>query len=49
MRIGVDSRGGDRSIPGDEYVLQKMNNEELGLMDEAITDAVKQLRQSLAL
>ena len=49
VRIGVDSRSGDRSIPGDEYVLQKMNNEELELMDEAIMDSVKQLRQSLAL
>lgn len=47
VRIGVDSREGTRDVPGDEYVLQKLNNEESILIDEAISGAIKQLRSSV--
>lgn len=49
VRIGVDARGDDRSVPGEEYVLEKMTKEDLEKMDEAVADAVKQLRQSMEL
>lgn len=44
VRLGVDSRGGNRSVPPEEYVLQKMTEDELHLLDETIDEAVKQLR-----
>ena len=44
MRLGVDSRAGDRSVPGDEYVLEQMQKDELEKLDEAIVGSAKQLR-----
>jgi peptidyl-tRNA hydrolase, PTH1 family len=32
LRIGIDTRKGDRTIPSDKYVLQPMNSEELQLL-----------------
>lgn len=47
VRIGVDSRVGDRSIPGDEYVLKKMNADEMLILNESIAAAVKALRTQI--
>ncbi len=44
VRLGVDSRKGDRSIPPDEYVIQPMAQEELLLLNETIDEAVRDLR-----
>ncbi len=49
IRLGVDSRRGDRSIPGDEYVLEKFSKEDEELIRTAIADASKQLRTLLAI
>lgn len=46
VRIGVDSRQGDRSVTSDEYVLQKFEQSELELLDEAIVSAIKLLRMT---
>jgi len=47
VRVGVDSRAGDRSIPGDEYVLKKMNADEMQVLAEALSAAVKALRTQI--
>lgn len=47
VRIGVDSRSGDRSIPGDEYVLKKMGEEDELLLNETISGAIKFLRTQI--
>ena len=44
VRIGVDNRGGDRSVPPDEYVLKPLTEEEYLTLDETVDDAVKHLR-----
>lgn len=44
IRLGVDSRKGDRTIPGEDYVLRKMTEEELIVMKETIGEAVRSLR-----
>lgn len=49
IRIGVDNRKGNSSIPGDQYVLQKMNDEELTLLKESCVEAVKSARSLLTL
>lgn len=49
IRIGVDSRDGDRSVPGEEYVLEKFSKQELVILDEAITACIKNLRSTLEL
>lgn len=49
IRLGVDNRGGDRSVPGDEYVLQRMEKDERETLNEGIAKAVKHVRTSLEL
>jgi peptidyl-tRNA hydrolase, PTH1 family len=49
IRIGVDSREGDRSVPGEQYVLEKFSEEELVVLDEAIAKCIKNLRSILEL
>jgi PTH1 family peptidyl-tRNA hydrolase len=46
VRIGVDNRNGV-PIPGDKYVLMKMNVEELGLLNQTFEKAGQQLITSL--
>lgn len=36
LRLGVDSRAGERNIPPSDYVLMKMTNQEKLLLDQAI-------------
>ena len=45
VRIGVDSRAGDRTIRGEDYVLMKLSKEEKEILDESIEAAVKDLRE----
>ena len=48
VRIGVDNRAGSEvRIPGEDYVLQKYNNEELQILDESIASASRSLRTTL--
>lgn len=42
-RIGVDGRGGDRSFPSDQYVLQPPLAAELPLIEDSITVLLNQL------
>jgi peptidyl-tRNA hydrolase, PTH1 family len=44
IRLGVDSRGGDRIIQGQDYVLQKMTEDELTLLKRASQDAIMKVR-----
>lgn len=44
VRIGVDSRNGDRTVAPDEYVLQVLTEEEYAHLQETMEDAVKHLR-----
>ncbi len=48
VRIGIDNRG-DVSIPGEDYVLKKYTDDELQTLDEAISDAIKNLRFNITL
>ncbi|MBN1618799.1 aminoacyl-tRNA hydrolase [Candidatus Dojkabacteria bacterium] len=45
VRLGVDSRLGDRTIPGDAYVLSKFSEEELAVLHKVIGEAIKSLRE----
>jgi PTH1 family peptidyl-tRNA hydrolase len=45
LRIGVDSRNGDRSIPGTDYVLQNFSPAEFKILDEVFSQAIKQIIQ----
>ncbi len=47
VRLGVDSRMGNRIIPGEDYVLLKMNDEELQKLQEEIDDGIKLLRTTI--
>ncbi len=47
VRIGVDSREGDRSMEPDDYVLMKMKEDEVELMKESLSDGVKLLRDAI--
>lgn len=40
VRVGVDSRGGDRSIPGREYVLKPFSPEEKNTLDQVIPEII---------
>lgn len=44
VRIGVDNREGDRSVPSDEYVIAKMAENEVELLNQSVSDAVKAFR-----
>ena len=46
VRIGVDNRQGS-NIPGEDYVLSKYNKEELEMLDESISEAIKKMRFSI--
>jgi peptidyl-tRNA hydrolase, PTH1 family len=43
VRIGVDARGGDRSIPPDRYVLQQPTAQEQKQLNEVVNTAVSEL------
>lgn len=47
IRIGIDNRDPSSSIPGDEYVLGRMSEEEVNKLREASLDAIKNLRSVL--
>lgn len=47
VRLGVDNREGDRTIPPEDYVLRKLSKDERQIMDEAMSDAVKLIRREL--
>lgn len=49
IRIGVDSRDGDRSVPGEDYVLQKFSEDEKTVLDETIAVCIKNFRSQLEL
>jgi PTH1 family peptidyl-tRNA hydrolase len=44
IRIGVDNREGNRDVPPEKYVLQKLDKEELIELDEALSQSIKALR-----
>lgn len=43
IRIGVDNRNGDRSLSGEEYVLQNFTNEELILLNNIFKEIYPKL------
>jgi len=43
VRIGIDNRE-NSEIPGEDYVLRKYTKEELQILDESISEAIKKLR-----
>ena len=47
VRIGVDGRKGDRSIPADKYVLSSFSPEERELVEQAINQSIEELNQHL--
>jgi peptidyl-tRNA hydrolase, PTH1 family len=49
VRIGVDNRGGDRSVDPESYVLLPLSDDEYTLLDQAIDDAIKHLRSVVQL
>lgn len=44
VRIGIDNRGGDRSVEPESFVLLKMSDDEYAVLDNTIDEAVKHLR-----
>lgn len=46
VRIGIDSRNGDRSIPGKDYVLQPFSQEEREELDIALEEIVSYLQKT---
>ena len=47
VRIGVDSRDGDRSMPGSAYVLQKLDTSATQVLDECFAQLVPDLASRL--
>lgn len=47
VRLGVDGRNGDRSVPGDEYVLQPFTEQEKPLIEEMMTRVVQELHAKI--
>lgn len=47
MRIGVDSRNGDRSIPPDNYVLTNWTSDERSLLASVLESVVQELNASI--
>lgn len=43
IRIGVDNRDTENRIPGESYVLQRFNNDELEVLDTVFANIVEQL------
>jgi len=43
IRVGVDSRNGDRNIPGEDYVLKRFNERERKMVEEVIEKIRKEL------
>lgn len=46
LRIGIDGRNGNRSIPGKDYVLQPFLKEERILVDQVIQEVVRHIEES---
>ncbi len=46
VRLGIDNRQGV-DIPGEDYVLKKYSEEELALLDEAISESIRKLRLNI--
>lgn len=46
-RLGVDGRNGDRSIPGQAYVLQNLTQEEMSLLNKAVKTLAEELRYTV--
>lgn len=40
VRIGIDGRGGDRSMTGEDYVLQRFDEDEILLLEKTILSAI---------
>ncbi len=49
VRVGVDNRGGDRSLPGHEYVLQTFRPDEREVLKGVIDQVVNRLESELHL
>jgi len=47
VRIGIDNRE-NKNIPGEDYVLREYSQEELDLLDQAISASIKQLRLTIS-
>ncbi len=47
VRMGTDGRNGDRSMPGEEYVLTTFSPEEKGVLQSMIESAVKELNAKI--
>lgn len=45
LRVGVDSRNGDRSIPGASYVLKSLTEDEKIILNEVFSQALIQLEK----
>ena len=43
VRVGVDNRDGDRSVSGEDYVLQRFSEDEQGLVDSVVVDISDEL------
>jgi PTH1 family peptidyl-tRNA hydrolase len=43
VRVGVDNRDGDRSVSGEDYVLQSFSEDEQGLVDSVVVDISDEL------
>lgn len=44
VRLGVESRSGDNRMPGEDFVLARMEDEAAVVLNETIVDAIKALR-----
>jgi len=49
IRIGVDGRGGNRSIPGDKYVLSKFSKEEKEILLGVFSKIIEKLENSISM
>jgi peptidyl-tRNA hydrolase, PTH1 family len=47
VRVGIDGRQGDRTIPSDKYVLSSFSPEEKLLVSQSINQAIEELNQHL--
>lgn len=48
VRIGIDNRENE-NIPGEDYVLRKYTDEEVEVLDQTISEAIKKLRFNITL
>jgi PTH1 family peptidyl-tRNA hydrolase len=47
IRIGVDNRSPDSRTPGEDYVLQKFNDEEMAVVEKVIKEVLEKLTDML--